>query len=120
MALYDKPQRYQVAQANENLRGSGIEVGRQQDEVAYRVASLFLDAEQATQSLAAAQREAENLARVRELVGGRVSEGRELPIKSKEADLAVLRARQRVDALGFDLSDAETSLAVALGLSAED
>jgi outer membrane protein TolC len=120
MAIFDRPQTYQIRQANENLRGSGIEVGRQQDEVAYRVASLFLDAEQATQSLAAAQREAENLTRVRELVGVRVSEGRELPIKSKEADLAVLRARQRVDALGFDLSDAETSLAVALGLSAED
>lgn len=120
MALFDRPQSYQVAQANENLRTAEIDIGRQQDEVVYRVASLFLDAEQAARSLAAAQRESQNVTRVRELVEARVSEGRELPIESKKAALAVLRNKQRADVLTTDLVRAETSLAVVLGLNPDD
>ncbi len=37
-------------------RAAGIDVSRRQDEVAYRVASLFLDAEQATRELSAPRR----------------------------------------------------------------
>ena len=120
MALFDRPQTYQIAEANENVRGAQIDVARQQDEVAYRVASLFLDAEQAARSLAAAEREAENLARVRELVDARVADGRELPIETKKANLASLRTRQRVDSLSLDLINAQTSLAVVLGLEPND
>jgi len=120
MALFDRPQNYQIAQANENLRGAGIEVTKQQDEIAYRVASLFLDAEQAARSLAAAEREGENLTRVQGLVDTRVTEGRELPIELKKANLAVLKNKQQVDTVASDLIAAETSLAMALGLSPDD
>jgi outer membrane protein TolC len=58
--------------------------------------------------------------RVRELVEARVSEGRELPIESKKAALAVLRNKQRADVLTTDLVRAETSLAVVLGLNPDD
>jgi len=88
--------------------------------VVYRVASLFLDAEQAARSLDAAQRQAESLVRVRELTDQRVSEGRELPIESKKANLAVLRANQHVDALSLDLINAQTALAQALGMNPDD
>ncbi len=120
MALFDRPQYYQIAQAKENLRTSEFDAGRQQDEVIYRVASLFLDAEQAARTLSFARAEADNLARVRELVDERVAEGRELPIESKKANLAMLRARQHVDSLDADLTNAETSLGVVLGLSPDD
>ena len=120
MALFDRPQSFQIAQANENARASEIEVGRQQDEVAFRVAGLYLDAERASQSLAAAQREQENLDRVKTLIETRVSEGRELPIESKKAALAVLRARQRLEALQLDRENAESSLANALGMGPGD
>src|SRR6266849_6819861 len=85
MALYDRPQSYQVAQANEMIRGAEIDVARKQDEVVYQVACLFLDAEQASRSLDAAQRELESLGRVHELIEARVADGRELPIESKRA-----------------------------------
>ncbi len=120
MALFNRPQSYLVAQANEGVRGAAIQSALRQQEVVYRVASLFLDAEQAARSLEAAQRQAESLVRVRELTGQRVSEGRELPIESKKANLAVLRANQHADALSLDLINAETALALALGMNPDD
>jgi outer membrane protein len=120
MALFDRPQSYRVEQAKEAQRGLDQDTGSKQDEVAYRVAVLFLDAEQAQLSLAAAQRENENLARVHELTQARVGDGRELPIEEKKANLAVLRGRQRVESLNVDLLETETSLAEALGLAPDD
>src|ERR1700676_4217411 len=85
MALFDRPQSYQVAQANEAIRTAEIDVSRRQDEVAYRIASLFLDAEQAARALSATENQTASLERVRELVDARVADGRELPIESKKA-----------------------------------
>jgi outer membrane protein TolC len=120
MSLFDRAQSFKVAQAREGLRGSAIDVSRRQEEAAYRVASLFLDAEQAAHSLDAAQKQVDNLARVKELVDARVAEGRELAIESKRADLNVKRAKHNVEALAVNLIDAETALAQVLGLGAGD
>ena len=120
MALFDRPQSYQIAQANEGVRAAEIDVSKRQDEVAYRVASLFLDAEQATRTLSAAQNQAASLDRVRELVDARVADGRELPIEGKKAALAALRGKQQVDSLSVDQMNAETSLAGVLGLGPDD
>ena len=120
MSLFDRAQSYKIAQAKEGLRGSAIDVTRRQEEAAYRVASLFLDAEQAAHSLDAAQKQVNNLARVKELVDARVAEGRELPIESKKADLQVKMAKHKADALAVNLIDAETALAQVLGLGAGD
>lgn len=120
MSLFDRPQSYLIAAANENLRGAGIDLAIRQQTVAFQVASLFLDAQQASRSLAAALRENGNLDRVQQLVGARVEEGRELPIASARARMDVLRGRQRVTQLEVDQANAETSLAVALGMSIDD
>jgi len=120
MAIFNRPQSYQVARANEGVRGAEINVGARQDDIAYRVATLFLDAEQASQSLGAAQRQADNLLRVRELTDARVEEGRSLVLESRKANLAVLRARQRADQLTSDLIQVESSLALVLGLAPDD
>ena len=120
MQLFDRPQSLQVAQANESLRGSAVEVGRQQDEVAFRVASLYLDAEQAGRSLQAAQRESENLVHVLEYVQARVADGRELPIEGHKADLAVRKAKNTIESFSLDLLNAEMSLAQVLGMKPDD
>ena len=120
MAIFNRPQSYLVAQANEEVRGAGVDVARRQDEAIYRVASLYLDAEQAARSLEASRRQADNLIRVRELMEQRVAEGRELAIESKKANLAVLRANQHVDGLSQDLMTAESALALALGFGPDD
>ena len=120
MALFDRPQTYAVAEAKENQRGSEIDVTRQQDEIAYRVASLYLDAEQAARSLETARSQAENLKRVLDIMQTRVTEGRALPIDVSRASLAVSRANLSVETISGDLMNAETSLAMVLGLAPDD
>jgi outer membrane protein TolC len=120
MALFDRPQRYLEMQAKEAVHGTEIETAKRQEEVVYRVATLFLDVEETARSLEAAGRRAETLARVVELTAQRVAEGRELPIESKKANLAVLRAKQQLESLSLDLDAGETTLALALGLGEGD
>ena len=120
MALFNRPQSYLVAQAREGVRTAAMETTRRQSEIVYRITSLYLDTEQALQSVTALQREVENLSKVRELTEQRVAEGRELAIESKKASLAVLRARQRAETLRLDLAGAENLLAQVLGLPPGD
>jgi outer membrane protein len=120
MAIFDRPQSLRAAQANESARGAEIDIGVRQDEVAYRVASLYFDAEEASRSLAAVELQLQSLARVRELTAVRVSEGRELSIESSRADLKVLQAQQRQAELVDSIADTQTSLAQVLGFNPGD
>ena len=120
MTLFDRAQSYQIAQAKEHLRGAETDMASRQDEVVYRVASLFLDAEQAARSHFAAMRQAENLVRVRDLIDARVAEGRELSIESRRSNVAVQRARLSVEAMAVNLINAEMSLAMVLGMAPDD
>ncbi|HEY6347411.1 MAG TPA: TolC family protein [Bryobacteraceae bacterium] len=120
MSLFDLPQHYLVAEAREQQRGAGLDIEAKRQEVAYQVASLFLDVQHVSLSLAAAQREEENLARVQELVNARVQEGRGLTHELKQAQFSVLQAKQRVETLQLDLLNAESSLAVTLGLGVDE
>jgi len=120
MAIFDRPQSLRAAQANEAARGSEIDIAARQDEVAYRVASLFFDADQASRSLTAVELQLQSLTRVRELTAVRVNEGRELSIESSRADLKVLQAQQRQSELADSIADTETSLAQVLGFDPGD
>ena len=120
MAIFDRPQSFRAAQANEVVRGMEFDIGMKQEEAAYRVASLFFDADQAARSLAAVERQMESLARVRDLTGVRVSEGRELSIESSRSDLKLLQAQQRQAELSDGIADAETALAQVLGFAPGD
>lgn len=118
--LFNRSLSYQVAAAKENVRTAEIDSGTKQDDVVYRVAGLFLDAEQAEQAEEGAQRVVENLTSVLKLVQARVQEKRELPIEEKRANLALQRARNAVETFALDAINAETSLALALGLAPDD
>jgi len=120
MAIFNRPQSYRVATASENARGMEFDLGLKQDEAAYRVASLFFDADQASRSLDAVQRQLESLMRVRDLTAVRVNEGRALPIESSQANLKVMQAQQRQAMLSDSIADAETSLAQVLGFDPGD
>ena len=120
MAIFDRPQSLRAAEANETARGSEIDIALRQDEVAYRVAALFFDADQGARSLAAVKLQLQSLTRVRDLTAVRVNEGRELPIESSRADLKVLQAQQRQAELDDSIADTETSLAQVLGFDPGD
>jgi outer membrane protein len=119
-SLFNRQQSYAVAQTKEEARGAGIAASAKKDEVAFRTAALFLDAERATRAGEMARKEVDSSQKVLATVENRVQEGRELPLESKRAALNLARARQNADSLDADRETAETSLALVLGYGADD
>jgi outer membrane protein len=118
--LYNRPQSYAVAQAKENARGAGLATGEKGDEIVYRVASLYIDADRAGRLADSAQKQVESLEKVLENTQVRVEAGRELPISTQEANVNLLRAKQRLVTLKADREYAARSLAVTLGYGESD
>jgi len=119
-SLFNRQQTYQLAQARENARGAGIVTSAKRDEIAFRTASLYLDAQRAARFSEIARKQIESMEKVAQTIQGRVSEGHELPIESKRALLVVARTRQRAMQLADDQDFTERSLALVLGFGAED
>jgi outer membrane protein TolC len=118
--IFNRPQSYRIASAKESSRGAAIDASAKQEEVAYRAASLFFDAEAAAKSAGVAHGDIQGLEDALSSVRARVSEGRELPLEAKRAELNLARARYRAEALDSSQIYAETSLAAALGLAGGD
>jgi outer membrane protein TolC len=119
-ALFNRPQSYAVAQAKEEVRGAGYAAGSKNDEIAYRVASLYVDADRAARLRDSAQQQVESLEKVLDTVRARVEEGRELSVTIQEANVNLLRAKQRLVTLSTDLDSAGHNLAATLGYNASD
>jgi outer membrane protein TolC len=118
--LFNRQQSYAVAQAKEQVRGAGFEVAGKRDEVAYRTASFYLDAERAARVVTLARKDAESLETVLAAIQAQVKEGRALPLAEKQAALQLARARQLAEALDGDQTNAETQLAIVVGFPADD
>ena len=118
--LFNKPQSYAIQQAKESAKGAGFASGEKSDEVAYRVASLYIDADRAGRLADSAQKQVESLQKVLQTAQARVEQGRELAITSQEASVNLLRARQRLITLQTDREYAARSLAVTLGYGEAD
>jgi outer membrane protein len=119
-SLFNKPQSYAIQQAKESAKGAGFASGEKSDEVAYRVASLYIDADRAGRLADSAQKQVESLEKVLQTSQARVDEGRELAITAQEAKVNLLRARQRLVTLQTDREYASRSLAVTLGYGESD
>ena len=119
-ALFNRPQSYALAQSKEELRGAGYAIGSKNDEIAYRVASLFIDVDRASRLKESAQKQVESLDKVLQTVQARVDEGRELPVTGQQANVNLLRAKQRLVSLAADLDYGGHSLAVTLGYNPVD
>lgn len=120
MSIFNRPQSFQLAAARENVRGAAIDTQAKNEDIAFRTASLFLDAQQAARAARSVGSEVEGLERVEEATRTRVGEGREIPLESKRAALNLARAKQRSEAYGDDEEYAESSLAIVLGFPAGD
>jgi len=118
--VFNRQQSYLVAAARENARGASIATSSKRDEVAFRTASLYLDAQRAARLGDLARKEIESIQKVQQTVNDRVKEGRELAMEGKRAALNVARAQQRIAQLTGDQEATERSLAVVLGFSADD
>ena len=118
--LFNRQQSFVIAQAKEDSKTAGMTVAGKREEVAYRTASLFLDAERAARVGKLARRDLESLQNVLDTVRAQVQEGRALPLAEKQAAFNLARARQIAENLEADQTAAETALALAVGLTADD
>ncbi len=118
--VFNRQQSYRVASAREARRGAAVDGAAKREEVTFRTIDLFLDAEKAGKIAEIAQAQVKGLEGVLESVRARVSEGRELPIESRKAELNLARARYRSQITASDMRAAETALAAALGLDANE
>jgi outer membrane protein TolC len=118
--IFNRPQSYAVAQAREDARGAGFVAAGKREEIAYRTASLFLDAERAARGGELARKNVQSLERVLETVDAQVREGRALTLARKQAELELARARQSAAVFDDEQAAAETALALALGLASEE
>jgi outer membrane protein len=118
--LYNVPQRYSIKQAKESARGAGFASGEKADEIAFRVASLYIDLDRAARLAESAGKQVESLEKVSQAVEARVAEGRELAVTAQEAHVNVLRARQRQVGLETDRDYAGHSPAATLGYAPND
>ncbi len=120
MSLFNRPQSYQLASTRESLRGASLDAQAKSDDVAYKTASLFLDAKQAARTRESVEREISSLERVNEATRTRVNEGREIPLEGKRAEFNLASARQRAQVAAANQEYAEGSLALVLGYPVGD
>ncbi len=118
MSLFNKPQMFAVGAGRARRRGARVFAGSERrEEVVYRVAALYIDVDRATRLAEGVQKQVESLGKVLAAVNTRVEAGRELPVTRQEANVIVLRARQRLMALQAERDYAEHNLAAALGFN---
>ncbi len=119
-SVFNRAQSLRVAAARESRRGAEIDANARQEEVVYRTAEMFLDAENAARIAAMSRQEADGLGRVAEAVRTRAAEGRELPLEVKKAELNQARARYRSQVLESNAEAIRTSLAALLAFEPGD
>lgn len=120
MAVYNRPRSLELASVRESARGAALQTHSKMEEVAYRAAAVFLDAAQAARSVESARHQIESLERVKDIVAARVSEGREIPLAARRAEVDLARTRQHLETLTTDQAYAEGSLAMVLGFPTDD
>jgi outer membrane protein len=118
--VFNRQQSYRIASAKEGRRGVALDVAGKRDDIAFRTAELFLDAERDNRQAEAARRQIETLQRIAGTIAARVTEGRELPIETKKAALNLAKARYREQAIETERSSVELTLASILGLDPAD
>lgn len=120
MSLYNKPRRLLVAASRENVRGTQIDEQVKVDDVAFRIASLYLDYQQAAKQRQAVESELSSLQQAVETMQSRVTEGAELPVEVKRAKVNLAQAQQQLDSYKEKQDYSQMVLAVTLGYPAND
>lgn len=120
MAIYNKPRSYMVAAAREDARGVQIDAQQRADEVAFQIASLFLDIQDAAKRRQSLESQLPMLRQVSDVMRSRVAEGSELSIENTRAKVNLSQADHELNVSKANEDYSEMLLAVALGYSASD
>ena len=118
--FFNRTKTYQVAEARANERTTLIDIDIKRDDIVFRTASLYLDAERTTEVNEIVSRQIKEYEQIAQIVSARVAEGKELEIERDKAALNLARAKQRASALDLDREFLEHSLAIVLGYGPED
>ncbi len=119
-SLFNRPKSYAVAEARQNERTAVVATDIKRDDIAYRTASLYLDAESVTNVSEIVSRQIQLYEQIGQVVSDRVAEGKELEIEKDKALLNVARIKQQSAALMSDRGYMERSLAIVLGYGPDD
>ncbi len=120
MAIYDRPKMYQLSSAKETARGTQFAAQAKADDVAYRTASLFLDAKQAELEAKMLSDQVPALQTVINVIDANIKEGTELPIELRRSKVSLAQAQQRLESQTLDEDYYQMLLAVILGFPASD
>ncbi|MGH9584663.1 MAG: TolC family protein [Bryobacteraceae bacterium] len=120
MALFNRPDSYQVAAASEATRAADYGAQAKEDDVAYRTADLFLTTSQIEREDQAIADQLPSLRKVVEITRAGVSEGNQLPVDLKQAEVNLEISTQRMSADRLDEDYYEMMLAMELGFPATD
>jgi outer membrane protein len=118
--LFNRPQHYAVEQQREIAKTATYATAQRSDDIAWQIASLYLDADRANRLIETARNQIGSFQKVLDTIQARVDEGRELPIDVRQARVNLSRARVRLSNLESDRDTAEHNLAIALGYAAAD
>jgi outer membrane protein TolC len=118
--LFNQPQHYAVKQERENAKTAGFATVQKRDEVAFQIASLYVDADRANRLIDTASAQISSFEKVLSTIQARIGEGRELAIEGTQAQVNLTRAKVRLSDLESDRDTAERKLAIALGYGATD
>ena len=114
--VYNRPQSMRVKEAREMAGAAEHSTGARAEEIAFRVATTYLDWERAVRAAAAGARQVETVRRVEQLVEERVGAGLDLPLERTRARVETARARARQQDLESHASLLEATLRSDLGL----
>jgi outer membrane protein TolC len=120
MALYNKPKTYAIAAAREQARAFEYGAEAKADAAAYEAADLFLSANEMEHQDESISGQIPSLKKVVEAMGAAVSEGSELPVELRRAEVNLAMSQERVGSARLDAEYYEMKLAVALGYPATD
>jgi outer membrane protein TolC len=118
--IFNRPQHYAVEQQREIAKGATFAASQKRDEIAWQIASLYLDADRANRLIDTARNQISSFQKVMDTIQARAEEGRELPIEVRQAQVNLTRARVRLSNLENDRDTAEHNLAIALGYEVSD
>lgn len=120
MALFNRPDSYEIAAARESARGAQYAAQAKVEDVAYEAADLFLTANEMQHQSESLREELPSLQKVVEAMDAAVSAGNELPLELKRARVNLAMSEQQLQAAALDQDYYEMLLATTLGFPATD
>ncbi len=96
MTLYDKSSLARIQQAKDGAEAARYVAADKEDEIAFQVASTYLDFERSSQLLDRIRSQIESLKKIETAVKARVDEGIEIPLAHHRASLDVASAEQQL------------------------